>query len=145
VLDDSIAMARKQIQYRARVEKRYGAVPAIGGNSGALGQVFLNLLINAAQAIPEGNVDQNEIAIVTSFDGTDVLVEIGDTGRGIAADVLPHIFDPFFTTKAATGGTGLGLAISRQIVKEHGGRLDIQSEPGSGTVCSVYLRPVDAP
>ena len=141
VLDESIAMARKQIQYRARIEKRYGAVPAIEGNAGALGQVFLNLLINAAQAIPEGHVDQNEIAIVTSFDGTDVLVEIGDTGHGIAADVLPHIFDPFFTTKAAIGGTGLGLAISRQIVKEHGGRLDVQSGPGSGTVCSVRLPP----
>jgi signal transduction histidine kinase len=145
VLDESIAMARKHIQYRARIEKRYGAVPAIEGDSGALGQVFLNLLINAAQAIPEGHVDHNEIAIVTSFDGKDVLVEIGDTGQGIAADVLPHIFDPFFTTKAATGGTGLGLALSRQIVREHRGRLDIQSAPGSGTVCSVYLRPVDAP
>jgi signal transduction histidine kinase len=142
VLDESLAMARNQIQHRALITKRYGVVPEVTGNASALGQVFLNLLINAAQAIPEGAAAHNEIAVVTSFDGVNVLVEIGDTGQGIAADVLPHVFDPFFTTKSANEGTGLGLAICQQIIKEHGGRLAILSEPGNGTVCSVYLRPV---
>jgi signal transduction histidine kinase len=139
VLDESIAMARNHIQHRALITKRFGAVPRIRGNAGSLGQVFLNLLMNAAQAIPEGGAVHNEISIVTSFDGVGVLVEIGDTGRGIAADALPHIFDPLFTTKSTNEGTGLGLAISQQIIKEHGGRLAIESEPGCGTVCSVYL------
>ena len=139
VLDASIAIALNHIQHRAVITKRYGTVPQIRGSAGALGQVFLNLLMNAAQAIPEGGVARNEISIVTSFDGLNVLVEIGDTGQGIAADVLPHIFDPFFTTKSANAGTGLGLAISHQIIEEHGGRLAIESEPGFGTICSVYL------
>jgi signal transduction histidine kinase len=143
-LDEALSMARNHIQHRALVTKRFGAVPEVMGNAGALGQVFLNLLINAAQSIPEGGAAHNEISVGTSFDGVDILVEIGDTGHGIPADVLPRIFDPFFTTKSAIEGTGLGLAISQQIIREHGGRLSIESEPGSGTVCSVHLRPAGA-
>jgi signal transduction histidine kinase len=139
VLDDSIATARNHIQHRALITKQYGALPKIRGSASSLGQVFLNLLMNAAQAIPEGGAAHNEISILTSFDGVGVLVEIADTGQGIAAEVLPHIFDPFFTTKSTNEGTGLGLAISQQIIEEHGGRLSVESEPGRGTVCSVYL------
>jgi hypothetical protein len=103
--------------------------------------VFLNLLMNAVEATAE-DAPANEIAVFTSFDGTHVVVEIGDTGRGIAGDVLPQIFDPFFTTKRSSQGAGLGLAIAHEIVAMHGGRLVVESERGRGTVCSVYLSPV---
>lgn len=141
VLDESVAIAWSQIQHRARVTRHYADVPAVKGNAGALGQVFLNLLINAAQAIREGDASTNEICVRTSFDGSDVTVEISDTGPGIAADVLPHVFDPFFSTKSADEGTGLGLAICQQIISDHDGRLTIESEIGRGTLCRLSLRP----
>ena len=139
VLDESIDIARHQLKYPVRVTKRYGHVPAAEGDALALGQAFLNLLVNAAQAIRPGAGGQDEIAISTTCDATNLVVEISDTGQGIAPDVMPHIFDPFFTTKEVNEGTGLGLAISSQIVRDHGGRLTVFSEPGRGTVCRVYL------
>jgi len=142
VLDECIAMVMPHSQRCARITKEYGRVPAVSGSAGALAQVFLNLLMNAVEATAEGNPTNNEIAVFTSFDGTHVVVEIGDTGRGIAGDVLPQIFDPFFTTKRSSQGAGLGLAIANEIVVMHGGRLVIESERGRGTVCSVHLPPV---
>jgi two-component system NtrC family sensor kinase len=128
------------IQHRAHLAKRYGEVPLIEGSASALGQVFLNLLVNAAQAIPAGNAFGNVITVGTSFDGTGVTVEIADTGVGIAPDVLPRVFDPFFTTKPTDEGTGLGLSICQRIVADHGGRLSIESELGRGTVCRLWFR-----
>jgi len=141
VLDESIAMASNQLRHRARVTKRYGQSPSARGSASSLGQVFLNLLINAGQAIAEGDAANNEIEVTTSFNGTHVSVEIRDTGSGIPADVLPHVFEPFFTTKSIEKGTGLGLAICQQIVDDQGGRLTLESEVGRGTVCRVYLHP----
>jgi signal transduction histidine kinase len=139
VLDEAIEIAQYQIRHKARVTKRYGGIPAAEGDAAALTQVFLNLLVNAAQAIREGARSQNEIAVSTTHEGQHLVIEIRDTGEGIALDVLPRIFDPFFTTKGVNGGTGLGLAISRQIVEDHGGRLTVASESGCGTLCRVYL------
>jgi signal transduction histidine kinase len=141
VIDESVDIVREQLQDRARLTKRYGGVPPVTGKANALGQVFVNLLMNAAQAIPEGNALGNEISVRTVFDGNRVVVEIADTGRGIAADLLPRIFDPFFTTRSVEEGTGLGLAICHQIVSEHGGELTITSELGHGTTCTLSLRP----
>ena len=141
VIDESVDIVRDQLQDRARLTKHYGGVPAVTGKANALGQVFVNLLMNAAQAIPEGNALGNEISVRTVFDGNRVVVEISDTGRGIAADLLPRIFDPFFTTRSVEEGTGLGLAICHQIVSEHGGELNITSELGHGTTCTLSLRP----
>ena len=106
-----------------------------------LGQVFLNLIVNAAQAIPEGDAANNEIKIVTRMDSSGcVAIEFHDTGAGIPAEVLPHIFDAFFTTKATALGTGLGLAICHRIVAEHDGEISVKSRTGSGTVFRVVLR-----
>jgi CheY-like chemotaxis protein len=106
-----------------------------------LGQVFLNLLVNALQALsPRDNGAEHEVRVrVSSQDAGAVLVEIGDTGDGIAADVLPRVFDPFFTTKPVGVGTGLGLFVCQGIVTSLGGTLSIRSEEGRGTTVSVQL------
>ena len=109
------------------------------GDEPRLGQLFLNLLVNAAQAIPPGNAASNGIHVVTYREGTMVVVEIEDTGGGMSKTQLSRIFEPFFTTKAE-GGTGLGLPICRTIVDEHGGELDVQSELGRGSRFTVRLR-----
>jgi signal transduction histidine kinase len=141
ILDETIVMAANNIHHRAHLSRSYGRVPMVKGNPDALGQVFLNLLVNAAQAIPEGNAFGNVITVGTGFDGNHVVVEIADSGAGIPPDILPHVFDPFFTTKAADEGTGLGLAICQRIVTDHGGRLTIESELGRGTLCRLSFPP----
>ena len=143
VLESSINMAWNEIRHRARLVKDYGADTIVEGNDAQLGQVFLNLLINAAQAIPEGNADQNEIRVVTRLDPGDdtrIQVQIQDTGGGIPAAVLPRIFDPFFTTKPVGMGTGLGLSVCHGIVAKLGGDIKVDSKPGIGTTFSVLLR-----
>ena len=111
-----------------------------------LGQVFLNLLVNAAQAIPEGVPDEHEITLRTRREGSDrVRIEVEDTGRGIDAEHRERIFEPFFTTKAS-GGTGLGLSISHSIVTGLGGTISVEPAPGRGTRFVVVLpcRPVSS-
>ena len=105
-----------------------------------LGQVLLNLIVNAAQAIPEGAADRNEIRVSARDDGEDqVLIEVRDTGAGIAPEDLGRIFDPFFTTKPVGVGTGLGLAIVQRIVTDNGGHLTVESQLGSGTTIRISL------
>lgn len=141
LLDESLAMARNHIEHRATVIKRYGVLPALLGDRSAIGQVFLNLLLNAAQALPEGLAHQNEITLTTSvLEGEgEVAVDIRDTGAGIPPDVLPHIFEQFYTTKPIGEGTGLGLAVSHRIVIEHGGQVLVDSELGRGSTMRVVL------
>jgi CheY-like chemotaxis protein/anti-sigma regulatory factor (Ser/Thr protein kinase) len=139
LLDESLAIARNQVEHRATVRKLYGELPATVGDRSAMGQVLLNLVLNAAQALPDGRADANEITLRTSAAGGEITVEIRDTGAGIAPDVLPHIFDPFYTTKGIGEGTGLGLAVSCRIVADHGGRIDVDSELGRGTAFRVVL------
>jgi CheY-like chemotaxis protein len=134
-------MAHNEIRHRARVvEKHTPGLPPVFAHASRLGQVFLNLLINAAQAIPEGRADRNEIRVRTlaSPDGR-VHVEIEDTGSGIPASLIRRIFDPFFTTKAPGVGMGLGLSISHQIVKSMDGEITVDSSPGVGTTFRVTL------
>src|SRR6185295_14072224 len=111
VLDSALAMARNEIRHRAQVVKRYGELPMISANRSRLAQVFVNLLANAAHAIPDGHADRNHITVTTRHVGDRVEIWFGDTGSGIAPEHLPRIFDPFFTTKPVGEGTGLGLAI----------------------------------
>jgi signal transduction histidine kinase len=139
LLDESLAIARNQVEHRASVRKQYGALPAAVGDRSAIGQVLLNLLLNAAQALPEGRADANEITLRTFVAGDEITVEIRDTGAGIAPEVMPHIFDPFYTTKRIGEGTGLGLAVSCRIVADHGGRIDVDSELGRGSAFRVVL------
>lgn len=148
LLEQSLAMSWNQIRHRARLVKALGGVPAINGNGAALGQVFLTLVINAVQAIPEGNATQNQILISTRPARTSgregVEVAISDSGCGIAPEALAHVFEPFFTTKEVGQGTGLGLSICRQTVQDHGGRIAVESEVGKGTTFWVFL-PVGRP
>jgi PAS domain S-box-containing protein len=140
VLDLSINMAFNEIRHRARLVKQYGKLPLVEGDDARLGQVFINLLVNAAQAMPERQTDANEIRVVTSTDALGrAVVEIRDTGPGIAASVLARIFDPFFTTKAVGVGTGLGLAICHNIITGMHGQISVESEVGKGTVFRVAL------
>jgi signal transduction histidine kinase len=139
LLDESLAMARNHIEHRATVIKRYGVLPALLGDRSAIGQVFLNLLLNAAQALPEGLAPENEIAVTTSVLEGEIAIDIRDTGAGIPADVLPHIFEQFYTTKPIGEGTGLGLAVSHRIVIEHGGQISVDSEIGRGSTIRVVL------
>jgi signal transduction histidine kinase len=139
LLEESLAMARNHVEHRARVDRRYGILPALFGDRSALGQVFLNLLLNAAQAIPEGRAAENEITVTTSTREGEVAVDIRDTGGGIPPDVLPHIFEQFYTTKPIGEGTGLGLAVSRRIVTDHGGQILVESQIGRGSTIRVVL------
>jgi two-component system NtrC family sensor kinase len=139
VLDTAVRMAGNELKHRARVTKEFEVTPLVRGNSIRLGQVFLNLIVNAAHAIPEGRADENEVRIRLLARPDGVLVEISDTGTGMTPEVQRRIFDPFFTTKAVGEGTGLGLSIVHGIVTRLGGKIGVQSVPGEGTTFQVWL------
>jgi PAS domain S-box-containing protein len=138
-LDASLAMTENEIRHRARLVRDFGSVARVMADEGRLSQVFVNLLLNAAHAIPEGEADRHEIRVVTRPGPGGVHVEVHDTGAGIPRDVLPRIFDPFFTTKAVGAGTGLGLSVCHAIVTALGGRIELESTPGQGTTARVVL------
>jgi CheY-like chemotaxis protein len=138
-MESSLRMAWNEIRHRARLIKHYGTALCVTANEARLGQVFLNLLVNAAQALPEGRAEHNEIRVTTRLDGELVVVEVRDTGPGIPPEIVGRIFDPFFTTKAVGVGTGLGLAICQRIVTDMGGELTVETELGTGTTFRVAL------
>jgi two-component system cell cycle sensor histidine kinase/response regulator CckA len=142
VIDLSINMVSNEIRHRARLVKDYGPLPLVDADEARLGQVFVNLLVNAAQAFPPGCSDANEIRVTTSTDPAGrAVVEVRDTGSGIPPAVVGHIFEPFFTTKPVGVGTGLGLAISHNLVTAMGGEISVQTEVGAGTTFRVALPP----
>jgi len=142
VLELAIGMTGNEIRHRARLVRNYGAPPPVDGNEARLGHVFINLLVNAAQAIPDGHADRNEITITTRSDDAGwAVVEVRDTGAGIAPAVQGRIFDPFFTTKPVGQGTGLGLSICLGIVRSLGGEISATSQVDRGSVFSVSLPP----
>ena len=116
-----------------KVENVGSLVPAIFGNTGEMEQIFLNLLINALQATPEGG----SISVLLEVVDGKVIVNVSDTGAGIDAEHLPRIFEPFFTTRENQGGTGLGLSIISGIVEKHKGKIEVQSELGQGTTFTL--------
>jgi signal transduction histidine kinase len=140
VLESSLRMAWNEIRHRARLIKEYSEVPPVEANESRLGQVFLNLIINAAQAIREGDAEHNQIRVITRQDSQGrIVTEIRDSGSGIAPENLSRIFDAFFTTKPVGVGTGLGLSICHRIVSGLGGTLEVESELGKGSCFSVAL------
>lgn len=142
VLESSLRMAWTEIRHRARLLKEYGTIPLVEGSESRLGQVFLNLIVNAAQAIPAGNAQGNLLRIATYSDPAGrIVVAISDTGSGIAAQDLKHLFRPFYTTKGPGVGTGLGLAISQRIITSIGGEIQVESQVGKGTTFRVFLLP----
>jgi PAS domain S-box-containing protein len=141
VVERALNMAMNEVRHRARIVQKLGAIPRVLGTEGKLGQVVLNLLVNAAQAIEPGAVDANTIELRTSLDrhGRPKL-EIRDSGVGIPPENLSKIFDPFFTTKPLGVGTGLGLSIAHRIVSEFGGEIVVSSKFGAGTTVSLILQ-----
>jgi PAS domain S-box-containing protein len=135
-LDSTLNIVWNELKYTCEVIRHYGKLPQINCVPSQLNQVFMNLLVNAAQSI-EGH---GQIVITTECVGEDaVRVSIADTGRGIPAQHLKRIFEPFFTTKPVGKGTGLGLSLAWSIVERHGGRIEVSSEIGKGTTFSVTL------
>ncbi|MFW2389078.1 MAG: ATP-binding protein [Polyangiales bacterium] len=141
VLDAAIRMSKPEWQHRATVVPEYEERGLyIRGSKTRINQVFLNLIVNAAQAIDPGDLAQNTITVrARSTDNDRVCVEVQDSGPGISPQLLRRIFDPFVTTKPAGRGTGLGLSICRRIVHSLEGTIEIQSHPGQGTVARVVL------
>lgn len=139
LLDRALAIVDHQLRPRARVVRTYAGLPPVMANAGMLMQVFINLLVNAAQAIDEGNADGHKVMVCTRTEGDWIVIEISDTGAGIPPEVLPSVFDAFFTTKVSAKGTGIGLAICKQIIDEHGGEIDLRNREGGGTSVRVRL------
>jgi len=137
----ALKVAEPHLRHRARIVKHLEPIPHVLAPESRLGQVLLNLVINAAQSIPEGDAAHNEIRIHTRAEADTgmVLVEVTDSGAGIAADALPRIFDPFYTTKPVGGGTGLGLSICHGIVTSLGGEIRVTSRAGEGSTFTVVL------
>lgn len=142
VLDSSVRMAINEIRHRARLERNYVETPLVLANSSRLGQVFLNLIVNAAQAIPDGAAEHNLIRLSTST-GSDghAEVTVSDTGSGIQPALLERIFEPFVTMKPVGIGTGLGLYICRDIIHHLGGVIEVDSQLGKGSTFKVRLPP----
>ncbi|NOJ83019.1 ATP-binding protein [Myxococcus xanthus] len=139
VLESAITLARSELKLRAQLVRDYCEVPLVEGNEGRFGQVFLNLLINAAQAIPMGQSEQHEVRLSLRSTGDRVIIEVRDTGVGMPPEVRARIFDPFFTTKPVGEGTGLGLSICHGIVTGFGGDISVESEEGRGSTFRVSL------
>ncbi|MDB4974948.1 MAG: sensor histidine kinase/response regulator [Myxococcaceae bacterium] len=140
-LEAALRLARTYASARARMELRSsGALPPVVGHQGRLCQVFLNLIMNAAQAIEPGQAQRNSIVISTRCETRKVVVEISDSGEGISPDHLARVFDDFFTTKPAGQGTGIGLSFCKNVLERAGGSIRISSQKGQGTTVTVELR-----
>jgi len=138
-VDSSLTMLRSELRYRAQVERDLRATRRVRASAARLGQVFLNLLMNAAHALAAGNPKRNRLYVRSYDDGDRVVIEVEDNGPGIPPEVMPRIFESFFTTKPPGLGTGLGLPISRDIVTSAGGELTAESVPGRGALFRVRL------
>jgi PAS domain S-box-containing protein len=138
-LDAAMRVTKNEIQHRARLVTELGEVPPVFGNEHRMEQVFLNLLVNAVQALPDDRPD-NEIRVTLCANATGaVVVEVADNGPGIPDDIRARIFDPFFTTKSVGIGLGLGLSICHGIVTAHGGTITVESTLGAGSTFRVIL------
>ncbi|MBI1905467.1 MAG: histidine kinase [Rhodocyclales bacterium] len=136
-LDSTLNVVWNEIRFRADVVREYGELPLVECRPSQINQVFLNLLINASQAIPEQ--EHGSITIRSGCSDAEAWVSISDTGIGIPPEVVSRIFDPFFTTKPVGKGTGLGLSLSYGIIDGHGGRIEVDSQPGRGSTFTVWL------
>ncbi|MBS1141383.1 MAG: hypothetical protein H6R13_2836 [Proteobacteria bacterium] len=139
-LKNVIYIARSSIPTSIQIFEEFGQLPKVACNPSQLNQVFLNLITNAAQAIS----GDGRVVVRTVANGSEIIIEVSDTGSGISPDVLPRIFESFYTTKPRGIGTGLGLSIARDIVENHGGGISVSSQPGQGTTFRITL-PLQAP
>lgn len=135
LIERALRVATPHLRNRVRVVRDLGDVGLVEGARREIEQVLLNLIVNGAQAID----GPGELRVRTAFEEGEVAIAVSDSGRGIAPEHVSRVFDPFFTTKPVGEGTGLGLSISHEIVRRHGGRIDVSSAPGSGTEFTVRL------
>ena len=134
-LESTLNIIWNELKYNTTLEKEYASLPLVECLPSEINQVFMNILLNAGQAIGE----RGTIRLASGQDGDHVWIEVADSGNGIAPDALQRIFDPFFTTKPVGKGTGLGLSISYGIVAKHHGRIDVDSELGTGSRFRIVL------
>jgi len=134
-IDSTLNIVHNELKYKAEVVREYGELPSVECIPSQIGQVFTNLLVNAAHALKERGV----ITISTGTAGSKVWVEVADTGVGIDPAIMDKLFDPFFTTKGPGEGTGLGLSVTYGIIERHGGLIEVDSKLGQGTVFRVTL------
>ncbi|MCC6751092.1 MAG: response regulator [Deltaproteobacteria bacterium] len=140
VMESALRMAWNEIRHRARLVKDFQPTPPVYASESRLSQVFLNLVVNAAQAIPEGAAGVNELRVRLFEDAEQrVTIEVKDTGVGMPPEVLARLFTPFFSTKPQGVGTGLGLNICQRVVKDLGGDIEVESQPGKGSLFRVHL------
>ena len=139
ILESTLSIVWNEIKFKIAVVKDYQAKTQVFADSTQLSQVFLNLLINASQAIPE----KGTVTLSTSEDTDNVYIRVSDTGPGIAPEILPMIFDPFFSTKKT--GSGLGLSVSYNIIKSHKGQIKAESTLGKGTTFTISLPKKEEP
>jgi two-component system NtrC family sensor kinase len=135
VIEGILSIVWNEMKYKAELKKEYGQLPVVDCNPQQIGQVIVNMLLNAVQSLNGTGV----ISIRTRAEDHRAIVEIADTGLGIPPDKLGKIFEPFYTSKPAGKGTGLGLSISLDIIRRHGGTIDVDSEPGRGTTFRITL------
>jgi two-component system NtrC family sensor kinase len=146
-MDSTLNVVRNELKYKADLVCEYGDIAHIECEAAQINQVFMNLLVNAAQAIDQHGTITVRSGSGTGADANTVWVEVQDSGKGMTPEVQKRIFEPFFTTKPVGKGTGLGLSLSYDIiVKKHGGRIDVTSEPGKGSTFRITLplRPAPA-
>ena len=140
VVRAALRVAGNELQFRARVEVDLSDdLPEVFGDEGRLFQVFLNLLVNAAQAIPAGAPEEHLVSVRAHASGDSVVIVVTDSGCGMSSEAVAHAFEPFFTTKEVGEGTGLGLAICASIVRGMGGEIQVESAPGSGAAFTLRL------
>jgi signal transduction histidine kinase len=140
VIESILPIVRPEARWRARIATRLEPVPPVRGEERLLGQVVLNLVVNALRAIPEGQPDRHTVSIETRFREGAVTLSVRDDGPGIAAHELPSLFDPFALPRSEAGGAEFGLAVTHQLVLRHRGRIDVESDAG-GTTFSVQFPP----
>ncbi len=144
VVRSALGMLANEARYRTRLETQLAAVPHVLGDARLLGQVVVNLVLNAIQAIPEGDPESNQVTVSTSNENGSVQLVVRDTGPGIPKGLVPRIFDPFFTTKPRDKGTGLGLAVTHQLVTRYRGSITVDTN-SCGTTIVVELPSAPAP
>jgi PAS domain S-box-containing protein len=142
-LDSTLNIVWNELKYKCQIHKEYGTLPDVYCMPSQINQVFLNLLVNAGQAIET----KGDITIRSGVSDDEVWVEVEDTGKGIEPGIILRIFDPFFTTKPVGKGTGLGLSLTSGIMQKHKGRIEVKSEVGTGTAMRMYLpiKPANTP
>jgi PAS domain S-box-containing protein len=138
-LDVAVRMASNEIRHRARLSLHLEETPPVAADEAQLSQVFLNLLTNAVQALPERPIDENQIRVSARAQGDQVIIEVADNGRGMTEEQARRVFDPFFTTRPVGSGQGLGLSVCLGIVRGLGGHIDVETSPGAGSTFRVVL------